>query len=176
MAVHAPSSLTLSVFVLGACLGSRATGPAQTPRPSLGNPEEAADAPLEIEAHSAPLEHALDDPTLASTVISGADLERAGASSAEILSRVPGVQVNRTGAQSDLATASIRGADAAQVPVYLAGIRLNDDVSGTADLSTVPLFMIERVEVYRGNAPLKSDRLGLGGAIFFWPRLPRETR
>ncbi|HEU5075454.1 MAG TPA: TonB-dependent receptor, partial [Polyangiaceae bacterium] len=114
--------------------------------------------------------------TVASTVISGAALEAPGTSSADVLARVPGVQVNRTGAQSDLATASIRGADAAQVPVYLAGIRLNDDVSGTADLSAVPLFMIERVEVYRGNAPLKSDRLGLGGAIFFWPRLPQETR
>lgn len=176
MAVHARSSLTLLVLVLGACLGSAETGHAETPPPSSERPKSAADPPLEIEAHAAPLEHATDDPTLASTVISGADLERAGASSAEILSRVPGVQVNRTGAQSDLATASIRGADAAQVPVYLAGIRLNDDVSGTADLSTVPLFMIERVEVYRGNAPLKSDRLGLGGAIFFWPRLPRETR
>ncbi len=132
--------------------------------------------PLEIEARAAPLRHATSEPTVASSVISGAALERPGTSSADVLAGVPGVQVNRTGAQSDLATASIRGADAAQVPVYLAGIRLNDDVSGTADLSTVPLFMIERVEIYRGNAPLKSDRLGLGGAIFFWPRLPRETR
>src|SRR6187431_28249 len=166
MVVHAPFSLTLSVLVLGACLGAAVTGHAETPAPTPDDSQKPEETPLEIEARAAPLEHALDDPTLASTVISGADLERAGASSAEILARVPGVQVNRTGAQSDLATASIRGADAAQVPVYLAGIRLNDDVSGTADLSTVPLFMIERVEVYRGNAPLKSDRLGLGGAIF----------
>src|SRR5690606_15417395 len=82
----------------------------------------------------------------------------------------------RAGAQSDLSTASIRGSDSSQVPVYLAGIRINDDVSGSADLSTVPIWMIERAEVFRGNAPEAADRLGLGGAIFFWPRQPRATR
>ena len=160
-----------------AAAADRAEADPRPPEPASDvRDDAAADETLEIEARDAPLRHAIDEPTVASTVISGEDLERPGASSADVLARVPGVQVNRTGAQSDLATASIRGADAAQVPVYLAGIRVNDDVSGTADLSTVPLFLIERVEVYRGNAPLKSDRLGLGGAIFFWPRLPQETK
>lgn len=122
------------------------------------------------------LEHVERAPTVASSVLRGAAIEGAGASSADVLSRVPGVQITRTGAQSDVATASIRGADAAEIPVYLAGVRLNDDVSGTADLSTIPLWMMERVEVFRGNAPEEADRLGSGGAIFFWPRLPRETR
>ncbi len=60
--------------------------------------------------------------------------------------------------------------------MYLAGIRLNDDVTGTADLSTVPLWMLDRVEVFRGNAPEAADRLGIGGAIFFEPRLPHHSR
>jgi len=180
MAAHAPFATTLSLLALTALMSSatpsRAEAGVAKTEPAPESPPSEAEEPLEIEARAAPLRHALDDPTVASTVISGADLQRPGTSSADVLARVPGVQVNRTGAQSDLATASIRGAGAEQVPVYLAGIRLNDDVSGTADLSTVPLFMIDRIEVYRGNAPLKGDRLGLGGAIFFWPRLPHETR
>jgi len=108
--------------------------------------------------------------------VEGEALHNAGATSAEILAKVPGVQVVRSGAESDLSTASIRGADSAQTPVYLAGIRLNDDVSGTADLSTIPLWMIDRVEVFRGNASAQADRLGLGGAVFFWPRKPQQTR
>ena len=115
------------------------------------------------------------DPSAASTVIRGRALQEPGATSADVLERVPGVQVNRTGARSDLATASIRGATPAQLPVYLAGIRLNDDVSGTADLSTVPLWMLERVEVFRGNAPAHADQLGLAGAVFFEPRLPSHS-
>ena len=85
------------------------------------------------------------DPTAASTVVSKESLQSPGASSADVIARVPGVQVSRTGASSDLATASIRGASSAQTPVYLAGILLNDDVAGTADLSTVPLWMLDRV-------------------------------
>jgi iron complex outermembrane receptor protein len=92
-----------------------------------------------------------------------------------VLASVPGVEVERHGSSSDFATAAIRGATSAQTPVYLAGIRLNDDVTGAADLSTLPLFMIDRVEIYRGNAPLDADQLGIGGAVFFEPRLPKRN-
>ncbi len=86
------------------------------------------------------------------------------------------MQLARTGSSSDLSTASLRGATSAQTPVYLAGIRINDDLTGTADLSTVPLWMLDRVEVFRGSVPIDADRFGIGGAIFFEPRLPRRTR
>jgi iron complex outermembrane receptor protein len=106
-------------------------------------------------------------------VLRGEALERPGASLAELVADAPGVQIRRTGSDSDLCTASLRGATAAQTPVYLAGVRLNDDVTGVADLSTVPPFLIHRIEVYRGNAPAEADRLGIGGAILIEPRLPR---
>ncbi|WP_437753768.1 TonB-dependent receptor plug domain-containing protein [Sorangium sp. So ce1389] len=116
------------------------------------------------------------DPTAASYVIRGDELRAPGATASSVLGRVPGLQVVRTGAGADLATASIRGASSAETPVYLAGVRINDDVTGTADLSLVPLWMLHRVEVYRGNAPADADRLGIGGAIFFEPALPRGPR
>lgn len=115
------------------------------------------------------------DATAASTVLSDEDLEAPGATSADVLARVPGVQLSRTGASSDLATASIRGATSAQTPVYLAGIRVNDDLTGAADLSELPLWMVDRVEVFRGNAPADADQLGVGGAVFFEPKWPRTT-
>ena len=109
-------------------------------------------------------------------MIRGERLKAPGATTAALLAEVPGVQVARTGGPSDLATASIRGATSAETPVYLAGVRLNDDITGTADLSLVPLWMINRIEVYRSGAPLEADRLGIGGAIFLEPTLPRGTR
>lgn len=116
------------------------------------------------------------DPTLAATRIDEADLARPGESAASVLSRVPGVQTSSTGAASDLSTASVRGATSAQTPVYLAGIRLNDDITGTADLSLVPLWMLSRAEIYRGGSPDDADRMGIGGAVYFDPRLPKKTR
>ncbi len=112
------------------------------------------------------------DATAASWVARGAALDDPGSTSADVVERAPGVQVTRSGGATDLSTASLRGASSAQTPVYLAGVRLNDEVTGTADLSTIPLFLVDRVEVYRGNAPGHADRLGLGGAIFFEPKLP----
>jgi vitamin B12 transporter len=116
------------------------------------------------------------DPTVAASLVDQAELTRPGASAAVILAHVPGVQISATGAASELATASVRGASSAQTPVYLAGIRLNDDVTGTADLSLVPLWMLSRAEVYRGNAPADADRLGIGGAVYFEPRVPHKSR
>jgi iron complex outermembrane receptor protein len=151
-------------------------------RPSAAQPrggvasDDAAPAEVVVRAERSLLTHARGEPTLASTLLTGETLHRAGESASDVLARVPGVQVSHAGAASDLSTASIRGSDSAQLPVYVAGIRINDDVSGSADLSTVPIWMIDRVEVFRGNAPEAADRLGMGGAIFFWPREPRAVR
>ncbi len=100
------------------------------------------------------------------------ELTRPGANAASVLSHVPGVQVSESGGSADPATASLRGATSAQTPVYLAGIRLNDDVTGSVDLSLIPVWMLGRAEIYRGNAPADSDRLGIGGAVYFEPRAP----
>ncbi len=115
------------------------------------------------------------DPTAASTVIRRRRLARPGSDASDVLSEATGVQVSRTGSSADLATASIRGATSAQAPVYLAGVRLNDDVTGTADLSSVPVWMLDRIEIFRGASPLDADRGGIGGAVFFEPRLPRRA-
>lgn len=117
-----------------------------------------------------------DVPTAASTVLVGSSLTRAGDNAADVLMHVPSVQLQRSGSGAEWATATIRGTDARQTPVYIAGVRINDDVSGAADLSTVPLWMMQRVEIYRGNSPMSVERLGLSGAIAFHPRHPTETR
>lgn len=115
------------------------------------------------------------DRSVAASVVPEQRLRAAGMTAPEALRSEPGVTVVQTGAVGSLATVSIRGATSAQTPVYLGAIRLNDDVGGTADLSLVPLWLLQRVEVYRGNAPLEADRLGIGGAIFFEPRRPSKT-
>src|SRR5882672_1633632 len=115
------------------------------------------------------------DPTVAGSVVEHEELAAPGLRVADVLRGQVGVQVTQFGGVGAPATASIRGATSAQVPVYLAGVALNDDVAGAADLSRIPLWLVDRMEIYRGNAPLEADRLGIGGAIFFEPRWPRRT-
>ncbi len=142
----------------------------------LGGAARADEPPVDvwIDADVRSPTEPLRDPTAASFVLDERDLDRPGRSTSDALARVPGVEVTRAGGGADLATASLRGATSAQTPIHLAGIRLNDDLTGTADLSTLPLWLVRRIEIDRGNAPASADRLGLGGAIFFEPIRPRR--
>jgi iron complex outermembrane receptor protein len=140
-------------------------------------PAFASDPPalLEVEVRGTPAAPPPKDTALAGSVIHADRLSGPGLSAADVLRTQPGVSVTDTGGFGGPSTASIRGATAAETPIYLGGVRLNDDVGGTADLSLVPLWMLDRIEVYRSGAPIEADQLGIGGAIFFEPRFPRAT-
>ncbi len=116
-----------------------------------------------------------NEPFVATSRVKRERLEGPGLRAPEVLRSEAGVQISEAGGLGAPASASIRGATAAQTPVYLAGVRLNDQVGGVADLSTIPLWLIDHVDVYRGNAPLEADLLGIGGAIFFEPKQPRRA-
>ncbi|HEX6271801.1 MAG TPA: TonB-dependent receptor plug domain-containing protein, partial [Polyangiaceae bacterium] len=135
-----------------------------------------ADAPAEVEVRGAPVSPASapKDSGVAASTVRRDELAGPGRSAADALRGEVGLSLAETGGLGAAATASVRGATAAETPVYLAGVRINDDVAGAADLSTLPLWLIDRVEIYRGNAPLEADRFGIGGAIFFEPIRPRE--
>jgi vitamin B12 transporter len=135
----------------------------------------AAAEPLEVVARGEPIAAPPKEPSVAGSVIGEERLRAPGLQASDVLRTQPGIAVLETGGYGSLSTASIRGATAAQTPVYLAGIRMNDDVGGTTDLSLVPLFLLHRVEIYRSNAPIAGDQLGLAGAIFFEPRRPKAT-
>ena len=134
--------------------------------------------PAVVEVRAPPLTSTTGarDASVAGSTVRRSDLERPGLDAADALRTEVGAAVTETGGLGAAATASIRGATSAQTPVYLGGVRLNDDVAGAADLSTLPLWLIDRVEIYRGNAPFEADRYGIGGAIFFEPLRPRDLR
>ena len=103
------------------------------------------------------------DPTPAVITVDEDELNVPGRSAADTLAAQVGVQVTRRGGRADLATLSLRGSTNAQAPVVVFGMVLNDELTGTVDLSTLPLSMMHRVTVYRGHAPSSADELGLGG-------------
>ena len=136
-----------------------------------------AEEPLTItvEGERRPEGELASEPFVASSRVTRERLAAPGVRVPDVLRSEAGVQIAEAGGLGAPATASIRGATAAQTPVYLGGVRLNDQVGGVADLSTIPLWLVERVDLYRGNAPFEADELGLGGAIFFEPRRPQRN-
>lgn len=115
------------------------------------------------------------DPSAASQVLRDDELKAPGVSAGDVLERVSGVEVARSGAASDRTTLSLRGSTAAQVPVYLGPLRMNDEITGAADLASLPLWILDRVEVFRGSTPASADAYGMGGAVFLEPRFPRRN-
>ncbi len=84
---------------------------------------------------------------------------------AELLDGEAGLRVIRTGGVGSTATLSIRGSNPDQVLVLLDGTPLNDPITGTADLSTIPLGTIEQVTVLRGAASARYGAGALAGVV-----------
>jgi iron complex outermembrane receptor protein len=106
----------------------------------------------------------LRSPTSFVSTIDATDRPGEIQTTADLLSEAPGVQVRRFGGLGAFSTISIRGSSANQVQIYLDGIPLSRARSNVVDLSGLPLDSLERIEVYRGTAPIGFSG-GIGGVV-----------
>jgi vitamin B12 transporter len=105
------------------------------------------------------------DPTGATTVVDAGRFAGETKSVADLLATAPGVAVNSYGGLGQLATASIRGSTADQVPVFLDGLPLLSAGGGGVDLSRIPRQWIDRIEVLRGAEGVRFGAGALGGVL-----------
>ena len=132
-------------------------------------------------AHSDPLDPAPEPYELPPVIVEGVlqrperDLFSAGSvvrpgerpaalSVGDLVEGLPGVQVRSAGGPGQRQSLALRGADGQQTLVLLDDVPLNSAVGGGVDLSMLPLFGFDRVEIYRGgSAMLGAD--AIGGAL-----------
>ena len=165
-------------MLLAVSVSRRARGADPTPPGDVPPTDESGTDTIDVEVSGrerSPVEGGRD-PSALPFVLRGERLRSPGVSLPELLTRVPGVEPLRTGGSGDLATVRVRSASSAQTPVYLAGVRLNDELTGVVDLSALPVWLLDRVEVYRGAAPAGVGEPGLGGAVLLEPELPDGER
>ena len=87
----------------------------------------------------------------AHTVIDAEQIKDSGiVYAADILRRVPGVTVSRSGGSGALTQVRIRGAEANHTLVLIDGIEMNTPGNGEFDFSSLLAADIERIEVIRG--------------------------
>jgi outer membrane cobalamin receptor len=84
---------------------------------------------------------------------------------ADLLDQIPGVYVRRQSGSGHYTTASIRGSAPSQVNIYVDGVPMNLANETAADISTLPISNVERIEVYRGVTPARFSGAPIGGAI-----------
>ena len=99
------------------------------------------------------------------TVVSAEEIKLMNAHTvADVLNTVTGVQVIMTGGPGSLALAYIQGSENRHVAVFMDGIPLNNLGDNVADLGSLPVQHIEKIEIIKGPA---SSAWGsaLGGVI-----------
>ncbi len=124
-----------------------------------------------VEADRSQLENALSPGVV--TVAYPKEIKGEHKSLPELLDQIPGVFVRRVAGTGHYSTASIRGSAPSQVNIYIDGVPFNTASQLAADLSTIPISNVERVEVYRGTTPARFSGAPLGGAINIVTKRPK---
>ena len=116
------------------------------------------------------------DQALASVdVIERDEIARAGHSSLlTLLAARPGVQMARNGGPGSSGSVFIRGANSGHTLLLVDGVRIGSATSGSPVLETIPLEVVERIEILRGPASALYGADALGGVIQVFTRKGRE--
>lgn len=103
-------------------------------------------------------------PTGTATVIDTTSAVERVSDVGEVLQQSAGVTVKRYGGLGSYSVILVRGTSPSQVGVYLDGVPISSAVIGVVNLATLPLDPLERIEIYRGTAPLELGA-DIGGAV-----------
>ncbi|MCU0821492.1 MAG: TonB-dependent receptor plug domain-containing protein, partial [Spirochaetes bacterium] len=102
------------------------------------------------------------------TVVTEDEIKKSGKTNiADVLTRVPGVTVNRTSVLGGETSIYIRGADTGNILVMIDGVEVNDPshMSRAFDFSNLMLENIERIEILRGAQSTLYGSDATGGVI-----------
>lgn len=152
--------LTLVVFLL--------------PALARAQDEDAYEAIVEVEAMAAATNDV--DATASGTEIDATRSIAADESVQQLLLRIPGTHVARSGGPGAFTTLSLRGAEFAHTTVMLGDVPLAGPDAGPVDLSLLPVGAFSRLEVYRGGAPAWFDTGAIGGVLRLVPRTAELSR
>jgi hypothetical protein len=109
------------------------------------------------------------------SIIDRQAIERSGATGvADVLARVPGIEISRTGGVGNTTSLFIRGAETRFTAVYLDGVRIDSQSTGGAGWEGIPLAQIDRIEVLRGPAAAVYGSDAIGGVIQLFTRRGEE--
>lgn len=84
---------------------------------------------------------------------------------ADVLARLPGVEISRNGGPGSTTSVFLRGAESRFTAVYIDGARVDSQSTGGAPWESIPLGLIDRIEVLRGPAGAVYGSDAIGGVV-----------
>ena len=105
------------------------------------------------------------------TVLDRAAIERSGAVGlADVLARLPGVELARNGGPASVTGVFVRGADPRFTAVFIDGVRVDSQSTGGVTWNVLPLAQIDRIELVRGPAAAVYGSDAVGGVLQLFTR------
>ncbi|MDF1485331.1 TonB-dependent receptor [Ramlibacter sp. H39-3-26] len=105
------------------------------------------------------------------SIVDRDSIERSGAVDvADVLARLPGVEVSRNGGPGSTTSMYLRGAESRYTAVYIDGVRMDSQSTGGVAWEQIPLAQIDRIEVLRGPAAAVYGSDAVGGVIQLFTR------
>ncbi len=110
------------------------------------------------------------------TVVTAKEIEMMNAHTlTDVLNTVPGVQIEIRGGPGSPADAHIQGSESRHILVMIDGVPQNNLSDNRADISSIPIQNIERIEIIKG--PVSSSwGSSLGGIINVITKGPNQSR
>ncbi|RYF59108.1 MAG: TonB-dependent receptor, partial [Comamonadaceae bacterium] len=100
------------------------------------------------------------------SIVDRETIENSGATGlADVLARLPGVEISRNGGPGATTGVFLRGAESRFTAVYIDGVRIDSQSTGGAPWESIPLGLIDRIEVLRGPAGAVYGSDALGGVV-----------
>ncbi|KMM87614.1 TonB-dependent receptor plug domain-containing protein [Pseudomonas lundensis] len=160
-------SLRLAALILGSIPASPLLADTADRENALKLPQTLITGNRQVQARS--------DSTSANSVFTREDIDRLQPTSlTDLLGRVPGVQVARSGGRGALPGIYIRGTKSAQSLVLVDGQRMANATSADSNLHYLNIDQIERVEVLRGSRSVVYGSDAIGGVIQIFTRRGAE--
>ncbi len=114
---------------------------------------------------------AVTDALPSTTVITRADIESGTATDvAGLLRQQVGLSIRQSGASGSMLGVAMRGGDSQHTLVLIDGVPFNNLSSGGASLEQMPLALIDRIEVVRGNVSALYGSQATGGLVQIFTR------
>ncbi len=139
--------------------------------PALAQPAPPESTLRETVVTASRVEQPLADLVADVSIVDRATIERSGAVGvADVLARLPGVEISRNGGIGSATSVFLRGAEARFTAVYVDGVRVDTQTTGGAPWEAIPLAQIDRIEVLRGPAAAVYGSDAIGGVVQLFTR------
>ncbi|MBU6142610.1 MAG: TonB-dependent receptor [Betaproteobacteria bacterium] len=148
---------------------------AQTSAKAPDAPQAVIQTPLNslnpVVVSAARFEQPLSDVIPSVSVISRQEIERSQALDlASFLSGEPGFEISRNGGPGATTSLFLRGMSSVNSAVFIDGVRAQTDRIGFFNFADIPLSIIDRIEIVRGNVGSLFGEAAIGGVINIFTR------